>query len=83
MHRKLQTTKAESLLQSIRVHPLVNTFVSIEKEQITIIICFFQLFLASKTVMKIISVTDKIVATMAGGAADCQYWTRVLAKYCA
>jgi 20S proteasome alpha/beta subunit len=23
-----------------------------------------------------------MVATMAGGAADCQFWTRVVAKYC-
>ncbi|VDK49525.1 unnamed protein product [Anisakis simplex] len=24
-----------------------------------------------------------MVATMAGGAADCQFWTRIVAKYCA
>lgn len=37
---------------------------------------------ASKTVQKIIPINDRMVATMAGGAADCQFWTRVVAKYC-
>jgi len=39
-------------------------------------------YVMSKTVMKIIPVNDRMVATMAGGAADCQFWTRVLSKYC-
>jgi len=39
-------------------------------------------YVMSKTVMKIIPVNERMVATMAGGAADCQFWTRVLAKYC-
>lgn len=39
-------------------------------------------FIASKTVMKIIKINDHMVATMAGGAADCQFWVRVVAKYC-
>ncbi|VDD97569.1 unnamed protein product, partial [Enterobius vermicularis] len=38
---------------------------------------------ASKDVMKILDVGDRMVATMAGGAADCQFWTRIVAKYCA
>ena len=33
--------------------------------------------------MKILDVGDRMVATMAGGAADCQFWTRIVAKYCA
>ncbi|KAK5980403.1 hypothetical protein GCK32_012459 [Trichostrongylus colubriformis] len=37
---------------------------------------------ASKSVMKILDIGDRIVATMAGGAADCQFWTRTVAKYC-
>ncbi|VDM37451.1 unnamed protein product [Toxocara canis] len=40
------------------------------------------LILASKSVMKILDIGDRMVATMAGGAADCQFWTRVVAKYC-
>lgn len=32
--------------------------------------------------MKILDVGDRMVATMAGGAADCQFWTRTVAKYC-
>lgn len=32
--------------------------------------------------MKILDIGDRMVATMAGGAADCQFWTRIVAKYC-
>uniref|UniRef100_A0A1I7WTJ5 proteasome endopeptidase complex n=1 Tax=Heterorhabditis bacteriophora TaxID=37862 RepID=A0A1I7WTJ5_HETBA len=32
--------------------------------------------------MKILDIGDSMVATMAGGAADCQFWTRTVAKYC-
>ncbi|PIO66616.1 peptidase, T1 family [Teladorsagia circumcincta] len=32
--------------------------------------------------MKILDIGDRMVATMAGGAADCQFWTRTVAKYC-
>ncbi|KAL3103655.1 hypothetical protein niasHS_000291 [Heterodera schachtii] len=39
-------------------------------------------YISSKTVEKIIPINDQLVATMAGGAADCQYWTRVVSKYC-
>ncbi|KAI1708302.1 proteasome subunit domain-containing protein [Ditylenchus destructor] len=39
-------------------------------------------YISSKTVMKIIPINDHMVATMAGGAADCQFWTRIVAKYC-
>lgn len=39
-------------------------------------------YISSKSVMKILDVNDKMVATMAGGAADCQFWTRMVAKYC-
>lgn len=40
-------------------------------------------YISSKDVMKILDIGDRMVATMAGGAADCQFWTRVVAKYCA
>uniref|UniRef100_A0A915EAN7 proteasome endopeptidase complex n=1 Tax=Ditylenchus dipsaci TaxID=166011 RepID=A0A915EAN7_9BILA len=39
-------------------------------------------YISSQTVMKILHVADHMVATMAGGAADCQFWTRIVAKYC-
>ncbi|CAD5210246.1 unnamed protein product [Bursaphelenchus xylophilus] len=39
-------------------------------------------YISSKSVMKILDVGDRMVATMAGGAADCQFWTRMVAKYC-
>ncbi|CAI5438873.1 unnamed protein product [Caenorhabditis angaria] len=39
-------------------------------------------YISSKSVMKILDIGDRMVATMAGGAADCQYWTRIVAKYC-
>uniref|UniRef100_A0A914CJW8 proteasome endopeptidase complex n=1 Tax=Acrobeloides nanus TaxID=290746 RepID=A0A914CJW8_9BILA len=39
-------------------------------------------YISSSTVNKILDISDRMVATMAGGAADCQFWTRVVAKYC-
>ncbi|VDP19296.1 unnamed protein product [Soboliphyme baturini] len=39
-------------------------------------------FIASSTVKKILEVTDHIMGTLAGGAADCQFWLRVLSKHC-
>lgn len=39
-------------------------------------------YISSKSVMKILDIGDRMVATMAGGAADCQFWTRIVAKYC-
>eukprot|EP01006_Ploeotia_vitrea_P054631 TRINITY_DN67909_c5_g3_i1.p1 TRINITY_DN67909_c5_g3~~TRINITY_DN67909_c5_g3_i1.p1 ORF type:complete len:276 (-),score=47.19 TRINITY_DN67909_c5_g3_i1:214-1002(-) len=39
-------------------------------------------YVSSATVQKIIPITDRLVGTMAGGAADCQFWHRVLGKEC-
>ncbi|KAG1668061.1 Proteasome subunit beta type-5 [Nymphon striatum] len=39
-------------------------------------------FIGSGTVKKIIEINDYLLGTMAGGAADCTYWERVLAKHC-
>jgi len=39
-------------------------------------------YIATQNVMKVLEVSDHLVATMAGGAADCQFWIRVLAKQC-
>lgn len=39
-------------------------------------------FISSQQVKKILHITDYIVGTMAGGAADCAYWERHLAKVC-
>jgi len=39
-------------------------------------------YIATQEVMKVLEVSDHLVATMAGGAADCQFWIRVLAKQC-
>lgn len=36
----------------------------------------------SQRVKKIVEINDYLLATMAGGAADCIYWDRVLAKQC-
>lgn len=37
-------------------------------------------FNSSETVRKIIEVNDYILGTMAGGAADCQFWDAYIAK---
>jgi len=39
-------------------------------------------YIASPTVQKILPLNDRMVATMAGGAADCQYWIAQVRKYC-
>jgi len=39
-------------------------------------------YIASQTVKKVIEINPYLLGTMAGGAADCSYWERVLAKHC-
>lgn len=36
----------------------------------------------SQTVKKVIEINPYLLGTMAGGAADCAYWERVLARQC-
>ena len=37
---------------------------------------------ASQTVKKVIEINPYLLGTMAGGAADCSFWERHLAKMC-
>lgn len=39
-------------------------------------------YIASQIVKKVIKINKYLLGTMAGGAADCQYWERVLSKEC-
>lgn len=39
-------------------------------------------YIGSNSVKKIIEINDYLLGTMAGGAADCTYWERVLAERC-
>lgn len=39
-------------------------------------------YISSQQVRKIIVINDFLLGTMAGGAADCMYWQRVLSKHC-
>jgi len=39
-------------------------------------------FIMSNTVLKVIEINDYLLGTMAGGAADCCYWERILAERC-
>lgn len=39
-------------------------------------------YVASQTVQKVLEINDFLLGTMAGGAADCQYWERVLGTEC-
>ncbi|XP_046843032.1 proteasome subunit beta type-5-like [Xenia sp. Carnegie-2017] len=39
-------------------------------------------YIASQTVKKVIEINPYLLGTMAGGAADCSYWERVLAEQC-
>uniref|UniRef100_A0A8C3M157 Proteasome subunit beta type-5 n=1 Tax=Chrysolophus pictus TaxID=9089 RepID=A0A8C3M157_CHRPC len=38
--------------------------------------------LAFKTVQKVIEINPTLLGTMAGGAADCSFWERLLARQC-
>ncbi|XP_031780778.1 proteasome subunit beta type-5 [Nasonia vitripennis] len=39
-------------------------------------------FIGSQVMKKIVEINDYLLGTLAGGAADCVYWDRVLAKQC-
>ena len=39
-------------------------------------------YIASQTVQKVLEINDRLLGTMAGGAADCQYWERILGMEC-
>lgn len=39
-------------------------------------------YVSSGNVKKVLPITDKILATIAGGAADCEFWERNLARQC-
>ncbi|KAL7072136.1 hypothetical protein ACQ4LE_008753 [Meloidogyne hapla] len=39
-------------------------------------------FISQKDCMKILPINDRMVATIAGGAADCKYWIAVVSRYC-
>jgi hypothetical protein len=39
-------------------------------------------YIASGSVRKIIPINQYLLGTMAGGAADCTYWERVLSRHC-
>lgn len=39
-------------------------------------------YIASQTVKKVIEINDRLLGTMAGGAADCQFWERNLGIQC-
>lgn len=39
-------------------------------------------YIGSQTVKKVIEINDRLVGTMAGGAADCSYWERHLTRLC-
>lgn len=50
------------------------------KQKLYLVVVFF--CTASQTVKKVIEINPYLLGTMAGGAADCSYWERVLAKHC-
>ena len=39
-------------------------------------------YIASQTVKKVIDINPYLLGTMAGGAADCSFWERILAQQC-
>jgi hypothetical protein len=51
-------------------------------EFIAIFFAFFFCISASQSVKKVIEINPYLLGTMAGGAADCSFWERVLAQQC-
>jgi 20S proteasome subunit beta 5 len=43
-----------------------------------VLFCFVLFLIASQSVKKIIEINPYMLGTMAGGAADCQFWHRNL-----
>ncbi len=43
---------------------------------------WFNFFIASQTVKKVIEINPYLLGTMAGGAADCSFWERELGRQC-
>lgn len=39
-------------------------------------------YISSQSVRKVLEITDYLLGTMAGGAADCQFWERDLGRRC-
>merc|ERR1719476_721270 len=39
-------------------------------------------YIGSQTVKKVIEINDRLLGTMAGGAADCSFWERHLTRLC-
>ncbi|KAM8982704.1 proteasome subunit beta type-5 [Ara ararauna] len=39
-------------------------------------------YVASQSVQKVLEVSSRVLGTLAGGAADCAFWQRVLARQC-
>lgn len=39
-------------------------------------------FIGSQSMKKVVEINDYLLGTLAGGAADCVYWDRVLSKEC-
>ena len=67
------------LLSTVVQRPAV-LLVCLRKKVKSIIEIF--LFLASGEVKKVIEINPYLLGTMAGGAADCAFWERVLARHC-
>jgi hypothetical protein len=78
MSQRLRRTREVSSWPWIRELRLESTLVRLKDVGINDYLSFS----ASATVNKILDINDKMVATMAGGAADCQFWIRMVAKYC-
>ncbi|XP_039552898.1 proteasome subunit beta type-5-like, partial [Passer montanus] len=39
-------------------------------------------YIASQSVLKVLPINPRILGTMAGGAADCSFWQRLVARQC-
>lgn len=50
--------------------------------EVNFLIIFNCFLTGSQSMKKIVEINDYLLGTLAGGAADCVYWDRVLAKQC-
>jgi hypothetical protein len=69
-----------SIVEPLKVHLSVSFYSSLQLDDLLMV----QLNenLASQSVKKVIEINPFLLGTMAGGAADCQFWERDLGRQC-
>eukprot|EP00040_Diaphanoeca_grandis_P004979 m.30840 g.30840 ORF g.30840 m.30840 type:complete len:283 (+) comp16352_c0_seq1:53-901(+) len=83
----LQTYTDPAIQNDVKIHMAHGTTTLAFKFKLGVIVAVDSRatagsYIASQTVKKVIEINPFLLGTMAGGAADCSYWERVLAMRC-